>query len=361
MPKDNVAVPAPVADANSMFIDTDNFNFFDLEDVVQEDANELGYSTKQTSKDLLSADDIKDLIGDDADEDEEEVVDDLPPEDEDEDEDSDEDEPSDEDSDEDGEDPEEGEDSPDEEEVDFETYEVTLPDGDVVNLSEAIQGYRNAETLKAERAEFEAVRNDFVQKSEGVTKMLELARLEADKVIEDYEDFDWASYKKDDPVGYVENREFLDRYKARRVEIVNAMEELATKARLEEEENFKEKAREAGVILARDIPGWNNELYQQLIMYAVENGAVLEDVKDSIDPALFKVLHKAMQYEKGKQIVKAKVKKIGGSPKKVVKASAKPASVSDVKGASKKAIIKKMESGGLSEKELSNSFQFLED
>ena len=45
---------------NPMFIDTDNFNFFDLEDVVQDDANELGYSTKQTGKDLMSADDISD-------------------------------------------------------------------------------------------------------------------------------------------------------------------------------------------------------------------------------------------------------------------------------------------------------------
>lgn len=330
---------------NPMFIDTDNFNFFDLEDVVQDDANELGYSTKQTGKDLMSADDISDLGAEDEVE-EDEAEEDAGDEDESE---ADE-----------GAEEEEGS-EPEEQEVDFESYEVTLPSGEVVVLSEAIAGYKDAEVLKAERQEFESVREDFVKKSEGVTRYLELARLEADRVIDDYEDFDWATYKKDDPVGYVENREFLDRYKARRTEIVTAMEELDAKQKADEAESYQAKAREAGVVLARDIPGWNNDVYQQLMMYAVENGANAEEIAQSVDPTIFKVLYKAMQYEKGKQVVKAKVKRIGGSPKKVAAATAKPTQTVSRDGATKKAIIKKMQSGGLNERELSGSFAYLED
>ncbi|AVJ48273.1 hypothetical protein [Salmonella phage SE131] len=336
---------------NPMFIDTDNFNFFDLEDVVQEDTNELGYSTKQTGKDLMTEDEIADLTGgDEVEEDEtEDEVDEGVEDEEDE-----------------SEETEEGEvevTDEDGEEVDFESYEVTLPSGEVVVLSEAIQGYKAASELKAEREEFETTRNAFAQESEKVAKYLELARLEADRVIEDYEDFDWASYKKDDPVGYVENREFLDRYKARRQEILKAQEELEAEKAEKEAEDFKVKAREAGVILARDIPGWNNDMYQQLMVYAVENGANAEDIANSVDPVMFKILHKAMQHDKGKQVVKAKVKRVGGSPKKVATPSAKPAPTSEAtqKGAAKKAIIKKMENGGLNERELRNSFNFLED
>lgn len=336
---------------NPMFIDTDNFNFFDLEDVVQEDTNELGYSTKQTGKDLMTEDEIADLTGGDEveeDETEDEVDEDV------------------EDEEDESEETEEGEvevTDEDGEEVDFESYEVTLPSGEVVVLSEAIQGYKAASELKAEREEFETTRNAFAQESEKVAKYLELARLEADRVIEDYEDFDWAAYKKDDPVGYVENREFLDRYKARRQEILKAQEELEAEKAEKEAEEFKVKAREAGVILARDIPGWNNDMYQQLMVYAVENGANAEDIANSVDPVMFKILHKAMQHDKGKQIVKAKVKRVGGSPKKVATPSAKPAPTSEAtqKGAAKKAIIKKMENGGLNERELRNSFNFLED
>lgn len=337
---------------NPMFIDTDNFNFFDLEDVVQEDTNELGYSTKQTGKDLMSKDEITDLVGEDEVEDEEEH-DELPDEEV-------------EDEDEESEEAEEGEvevTNEDGEEVDFESYEVTLPSGEVVVLSEAIQGYKAASELQAERAEFETTRDAFAAESEKVAKYLELARLEADRVIEDYEDFDWAAYKKDDPVGYVENREFLDRYKARRTEILKAQEELESEKVEKETEDFKVKAREAGVILARDIPGWNNDMYQQLMMYAVENGANAEEIANSVDPVMFKILHKAMQHDKGKQVVKAKVKRVGGSPKKVASPSSKPAPTSDAgqKGAAKKAIIKKMENGGLNERELRNSFNFLDD
>lgn len=339
---------------NPMFIDTDNFNFFDLEDVVQDD-NELGYSTKQTGKDLMTEDELSDLQ-------------DNPLEDEDdgdgEGEDDSEGEVDGEDGD-DGSDPDEdaSEDSDDGEEVDFESYEVTLPNGETVVLSDAIQGYKAASELKAEREEFETTRDAFAQESEKVAKYLTLARLEADRVIEDYEDFDWASYKKDDPVGYVENREFLDRYKARRIEIINAQEEIEADLKKAADEDFKAKAKEAGVILARDIPGWSDSLYQQLMVYAVENGADAEDISNSVDPAMFKILYKAMQFEKGKQTVKAKVKKIGGSPKKVATPSAKPAQVSESgrNGETKKAIIKKMETGGLSERELSSSFAFLED
>lgn len=338
---------AEITNTNEMIIDDmENFDFLSLEDgnVVEGD-NVDGYNTKQTGKDLMTEEELEE-VGD------EEEVDELPPEDEDESEEEDEDaeeaEESEEESEEDG------------EEVDFESYEVTLPSGETVVLSDAIKGYKDAQALEAERAEFESVREKFAAQSQGVTKYLELAKLEADRVIEDYEDFDWASYKKDDPVGYVENREFLDRYKQRREEITAAMNEVQADRERKEQEEFQEKAREAGVVLARDIPGWNNDLYQQLMMFAVENGADANDIAQTVDPTIFKVLYKAMQYEKGKQVVKAKVKKVG-SPKKVAKAGSKPTQTVDAKTATKKALIKKIESGSVSDADISNSFAFLED
>lgn len=338
---------AEITNENSMVIDDmDTFDFLSLEDdntIVPDNVD--GYNTKQTGKDLMTEEELEE-VGD------EEEADELPTE-------------EDEESEEEDEDAEEAEESEEEveddgEEVDFESYEVTLPNGETVVLSDAIKGYKDAQALEAERAEFESVREKFAAQSQGVTKYLELAKLEADRVIEDYEDFDWAAYKKDDPVGYVENREFLDRYKQRREEITAAMEEVAADRERKEQEEFQEKAREAGVVLARDIPGWNNDLYQQLMMFAVENGADANEIAQTVDPTIFKVLYKAMQYEKGKQVVKAKVKKVG-SPKKVAKAGSKPTQTVDAKGATKKALIKKIESGTISDSELSNSFAFLED
>ncbi|MEG1508810.1 MAG: hypothetical protein RR373_09310, partial [Akkermansia sp.] len=79
----------------------------------------------------------------------------------------------------------------DEDEVDYEGYEVTLPSGETIKLNEAISGYKAAEEIKAEKEAFEAARSEFEEKSKDLASFLALAKLEAEKVVDDYKDFDW--------------------------------------------------------------------------------------------------------------------------------------------------------------------------
>ncbi|MGL4999708.1 MAG: hypothetical protein ACRC5T_12125, partial [Cetobacterium sp.] len=184
---------------------------------------------------------------------------------------------------------------------------------------------------------------DFESKSAGMERFLTLAKLEAERVIEDYEDFDWATLSKEDPQAYVENREFLDKYKARYKEVTSAVADLEAKAEAENNRIVQEKAREANAVLARDIPGWGEKMYKTLVEFAVEKGASQDTILNSTDPFLFKLLHKTLEHEKGVQKVTAKVKKLG-SPKKVVKAApAKPAVSKDAK---RETQIKKAEAAG---------------
>lgn len=360
--------PVSTNSDDSMYFDTEGFDFLTLDDVVDEDASmgvtpkdakDLATGKAQTKKQAakdkaegkVTAEDIE--VEEEAEDADDVDFDELDEDEESEDEDADEADDSDEEgdievTDEDG------------EEVDFENYEITLPSGDNVVLKDLVQGYKDAQKLEAEKAEFENVQKEFLDKSESLGRMLELARLEADKVIEDYTDFDWAAYKKDDPVGYVENREFLDLYKRRRDEIQAAQAQLEEKKAATEKAEFESKAREAATVLARDIPGWSNDLYQELMLFAVENGSEPEEIAKCVDPVVFKVLHKAMQFDKGQQVVKAKMKRIG-SPTKVVKPSAKPTSSKSEKDGKKTAVMKKLESGNFDERDLSNSFAFLED
>lgn len=333
---------------NDMYFDTDSFDFSQLDDVISSD-NELGYNTKQTGEDLMDEDEVSDLKGsedfveeDEVEEESEEV----------------------EESEEEVETEEDKEPAveteEDTEEVDFESYELTLPNGDTVILNDLVKGYRNNAELETEKQEFASMKADFDSQMSGIQSRLELSLLEADKVIADYKDFDWKSYKDDNAVGYVENREFLDRYIQRREEILSEFTKIKEEEAKQESETFKAKAKESGVILARDIPGWNNDVYQQLMVYAVENGADATEIANTIDPMVFKMLHKAMQFDKGKQTVKAKVKRLG-SPKKVVKATASVSPVKKGANPGKSAFLRKMESGNVTEKDMSNSFLFLED
>lgn len=354
-PAEEIVETGSVVESGDMYFDTEGFDFSSLDDVVESD-NELGYNTKQTGEDLMDSEDLEDLKGSEGFDQEAEDSDNV----------EEDEEESDEDPEEDAEDKQE-EDSKEEldaddgtEEVDFESYELTLPNGDTVVLNDLVQGYRNKAALEAERKEFEEVKTGFDNQMSGIKNRLELSLLEADKVIADYEDFDWASYRDENPVGYVENREFLDRYKQRREEIVSEFTKIKGEEAKQEEDAFNAKAKEAGVVLARDIPGWNNDMYQQLMMYAVENGADATDISRTIDPMVFKMLHKAMQFDKGKHTVKAKVKRLG-SPKKVVKSNAAVAPNKKATNPGKNAFLRKIESGSVTEKDMSNSFLFLED
>lgn len=249
--------------------------------------------------------------------------------------------------------------SEEEEEVDFEEYDVTLPNGDVIKLHEAINGYKAAQELAEARAAFEAEKESYSQTNSGIKRMLDLAKLEAERVIEDYKDFDWAELSRTDPQAYVENREFLDKYRARHKEIVAEMEFVETKLNEEKASEVKEKASKANEILNRDIPGWNKDLYVDLMTYAVKELGMDEDfVVNTVDAGFFKAIHKAKQLEQGKQTVKAKIKRLGGAPKKVVKAAPKAKATVNSKSAELK---RKLEAGQADDRDLGDIFSMLED
>ena len=79
-----------------------------------------------------------------------------------------------------------------------------------------------------------------------------------------------------------------------------------------------EQAKEAVQVLKRDIPGWNEKVYDDIRNFAITSGLDREVVNNLVDPAAIKMLHMAMLYNKGKQAV---TKKTNKSPKKLVKST----------------------------------------
>lgn len=246
----------------------------------------------------------------------------------------------------------EGDDS--EQEVDFDEYTVTLPDGEDVSLSEAIKGYKDAQALEAERVEFEEHKTEFKSQTENVSKMLELAKLEADRVVEDYKDFDWQGLAKEDPQAYVDNKEFLDRYIKRRDEIKTAQEKMSSERAEQEAEEHKLRAKSAVSVLQQEIPGWNQDLYSDLIDYAVDSGVPEKEILNATDPQIFILLNKARQFDKGRQVVKAKIKRQSKSPKKVVKPQSKRVAKPDNTKAKMERLI---DSGQVGDSDLFNSLE----
>ncbi|MFW3387971.1 UNVERIFIED_CONTAM: hypothetical protein RF648_18370, partial [Kocuria sp. CPCC 205274] len=126
--------------ANDMYFDTDSFDFSSLTDIVGLNGENDGHAP--TERDVHTdggvVDDISDLVGNNHEEEEveeEETEEEVEEEAE-----------------------EEGEievTDEDGEEVDFEDYQITLPTGDEVTLSELVKGFRSNAELETAIAEFQ--------------------------------------------------------------------------------------------------------------------------------------------------------------------------------------------------------------
>lgn len=92
------------------------------------------------------------------------------------------------------------------------------------------------------------------------------------------------------------------------------------------------------------IPGWNEQMYNDIRKFAVSSGMNEQIVNEMVDPVAFKILHMAMQYQKGKTAI-TKTKKIDKTPKRIIKGTPDEV-VKKAKGDPKKEVFKRLKSSG---------------
>jgi hypothetical protein len=92
------------------------------------------------------------------------------------------------------------------------------------------------------------------------------------------------------------------------------------------------------------IPGWNEQMYNDIRSFAVSSGMDAQVVNEMVDPVAFKILHMAMQYQKGKTAV-TKTKKIDKTPKRIIKGTPDEV-VKSAKSDPKRAMMKKLQQSG---------------
>lgn len=118
-------------------------------------------------------------------------------------------------------------------------------------------------------------------------------------------------------------------------------------AQEERQKQMMAQARETIKILSdpkTGIPGWSEKMYNDIRGFAVNVGMPEQVVNELVDPVAFKILHMAMQYEKGKTAIN-KTKKIDKTPKRIIKGTPEEV-VKQAKVAPKKAVMKRLEATG---------------
>jgi hypothetical protein len=96
----------------------------------------------------------------------------------------------------------------------------------------------------------------------------------------------------------------------------------------------RESAKQCIEVLQNEIPDWSNDLYNDIRKHAIQSGLPEEAVNQYTDPTVIKLLHKAMLFDRTKQVAKTKKLK---APLKVLRSKKAPPSKTDVKVSKQKA------------------------
>lgn len=209
--------------------------------------------------------------------------------------------------------------------VDFDTV-ITLPNGEQISIEDLHKGYAKSDEIKKREEELTSRQEEYDSKFKDIDKMLDTAKLEADRVLEDFKGFDWQKLASEDPKEFANTKLFVEKYVARSKEIKEAQEARATQKAEQEQQELQLKAKACVDVLKTDIPEWNSELYGEILQHAVDKlGMDADAAKNVVDPSTIKAIYRSLQLDKGTTKAKAKLKRVG-SPKRVAKSGAKKAS-----------------------------------
>ena len=177
---------------------------------------------------------------------------------------------------------------------------------------------RQRQTLEKDaEAKIETERRQYVENLDLVQKALTRA------IAPEFQGVDMNKLAEDDPAKYVQ----LSNRMTQVGQLMQAIQQEQARANAENQQKSEKetaaKIQEAREVLHRDIPGWNDSLYQDLLRTGVDAyGLSMDEVGNVIDPRSIKILHDAYQYRKMKEGKAVVEKKISIAPK-VLKPQAK--------------------------------------
>lgn len=158
----------------------------------------------------------------------------------------------------------------------------------------------------------------------------------------DYEGLDWTlAGTQLEPEEFAWHRERFNGLIAKRDRVLKAAQDFTGTMEAAHNERRAAEAKEAVKVLKSDIPDWSDTLYGEILNYGVTAGLAANEVGNITSPAVIKLMHKAMLYDKGKAAV---AKKVNQTPSNVRKAGGREA-VPDNATRRTSALTKKLQSG----------------
>ena len=197
-------------------------------------------------------------------------------------------------------------------------------------IKELREGYMRQKDYSRKTAEVARQREEVGEKvrqaleSERTRYATELQQLQAvllETAAPELKDVNWNHLAANEPAEYVRLRNRADQIGNVLKSVQAKQQELTQKQADEQRQALAKAAQESRSRLEAEIPGWNDNLYQELMQVGVSVGYKSDEVANWLDPRAFKVLHEAYEYRKlkaGKPPAASRV----ATPPKVIKPGA---------------------------------------
>lgn len=135
--------------------------------------------------------------------------------------------------------------------------------------------------------------------------------------LEPYQNIDWLVAQQEmEPEEFKWHRDNFARSNQRYQRLMQQAGELEQVATTRRQTAVAEQAREASAELTKDITGWSDKLYGEIMEYGVSQGLDPDDVASITNAKVIKILHKAMLADRAEKVV---AKKVNQTPKRVRK------------------------------------------
>lgn len=197
-------------------------------------------------------------------------------------------------------------------------------------IKELREGYMRQKDYHRKTAEVARQREEVGEKvrqaveSERTLYATQLQQLQAvllETAAPELRDVNWNHLAANEPAEYVRLRNRADQISNVLKDVQTKQQELTKKQADEQRQAMQKAAQESRARLESEIPGWSDNLYQELMQVGVSVGYKQEEVANWLDPRAFKVLHEAYEYRKlkaGKPPAASRV----ATPPKVIKPGA---------------------------------------
>lgn len=174
-------------------------------------------------------------------------------------------------------------------------------------IKELREGYMRQKDYSRKTAEVARQREEVGEKvrqaveSERTRYATELQQIQAvliETAAPELKDVNWNHLAANEPAEYVRLRNRADQI-GNVLKAVQAKQQALTQQQADEQRQTLQKAAlESRSRLEAEIPGWSDNLYQELMQLGVSVGYKQEEVANWLDPRAFKVLHEAYEYRK---------------------------------------------------------------